>query len=468
MLFSLPTSTSAGCSSRFSRVANLSASSLQITFACCHESERNGWLSAIAKHTGAGHRITHTLGQKVENVGHDLKKALNTVDTYRRGSMLKNMMGQNTKLPVEVVTGMSMYGPVAVVEQVTLHLFYLYVAIPLREFTLDLSFKHGKIGEETYGQPHLARFRHESERIPGIFVSLILETSTPEGRGKLLAFLVQVCDMLYEMRSYHGFMLILSALQANPIHRLKKSWAFAYGMHYLIEREEDGPESNRSTNNSGRSTEGSSSVVVGVAVNVKEGYTRLLEFAGIGGRNLAQVCHTTLSRLSDNSETNYDENSGSHRISFPDAPRLPVMPFVNASLGTLIRLNELPDEVEVEDRLQEGGDDLLTGGKNAGKKAGGEAGAGGEAAKEKLSKLNLFGRLKRRKEGEEEGTRLLNLSKMRRVAAIIAMLRACQLTPYLFNPRVEVQYQLLKQYMFVDGEDQYQKSLVIEGADYAI
>jgi hypothetical protein len=44
---------------------------------------------------------------------------------------------------------------------------------------------------------------------------------------------------------------------------------------------------------------------------------------------------------------------------------------------------------------------------------------------------------------------LLNLSKMRRVAAIIAMLRACQLTPYKFQPRADIQYHLMRHMMYV-------------------
>jgi hypothetical protein len=135
-----------------------------------------------------------------------------------------------------------------------------------------------------------------------VFVSLILETPTPNARGKLIAFLVQVCDILFEMRSFHGFMLILSALQSNPIHRLKKSWAHAYTFSYTIERGDSIVTSDRSV--------GSESAV---STAVKDGYARMLAIAGIGGRNLPQVVHKSLSELNSSSEGNFGEDSHNHR-----------------------------------------------------------------------------------------------------------------------------------------------------------
>jgi hypothetical protein len=85
--------------------------------------------------------------------------------------------------------GFRLFTPLQVAQQATLHLHYLYCTIPLREFTLDLSFKHSKLSTEMYGQPHLARLRNESERLPSVFISSILEIATPNGRGKLIGFL---------------------------------------------------------------------------------------------------------------------------------------------------------------------------------------------------------------------------------------------------------------------------------------
>jgi hypothetical protein len=461
----------------------------KISFACNHESERDAWLKAIAKHTGSGHHIHHTLGAVISEAGRDLTKAINREGSYRRASMLMKMIGQNSKDAL-VPTGFASFGADAVAKQITLHLFYLFVAIPLREFTLDLSFKHSKASEETYGQPHLARFRNESERIPSIIVSMILETSTPTARGGLIAFLVQVCDLMLEMRSYHGCMLILSALQSNPIHRLKKSWQNAYTFSYTIERGDGVPKyvggnnSSRGGNNSSRG--GNNSIRGGASAEegptpVKEGYAKLLEIAGIGGRNLPNLVHKELSSLNHSSENNFGNDSSNHRIAFPDAPSLPIMPFVNASLGTLIRLNELPDEVSVEEimkQLEGDGDPLAVvsngGGGMKKKKEQDKAAEGGgygdkKGGKKKKRGIKVWGSSNYYKDRDaEQMSSLLNLSKMRRVAAIIATMRACQLTPFVFQPRVDIQYHLMKDYMFIEAEDQYQKSLVIEGADYAI
>ena len=190
--------------------------------------------------------------------------------------------------------GFRLFTPLQVAQQVTLHLHYLYCTIPLRELTLDLTFKHSKDSTDMYGQPHLARLRNESERLPSVFISSILELKDPSNRGKLIAFLVEVSQNLYEMRSFHGMMLVLSALQSNPIHRLKKSWAFAYTMSYLRFKGENGV---CEWNGFNRDSLDSSDLE---QVTVREGYSDLLETSGIGGRNLPHVAHGVLSKMTKN------------------------------------------------------------------------------------------------------------------------------------------------------------------------
>ncbi|GMH93567.1 hypothetical protein TrST_g2463 [Triparma strigata] len=349
----------------------------------------------------------------------------------RRTSLLMNMIGAVQKQNSIKSPGFRLFSPLQVAQQVTLHLHYLYCTIPLREFTLDLSFKHSKESLDMYGQPHLARLRNESERLPNVFISSILEIATPNGRGKLIGFLVEVCQNLYEMRSFHAMMLILSALQSNPVHRLKKSWAVAYQMSY--QRRVSGVEGDWDGVGEGEGGDLET-------VTIKDGYSDLLLMAGIGGRNLAHVAHAVMCKMTANNTSNPND----HRIAFPDKPSHACMMFLNASLGTLIRLNELPDleKFEVE----------------------------GVEATKVFQKTSKGGRsrsrgasMSKKKEAQErESLKILNLSKMRRCAAIFAMLRMSQLTPYEFEPSPNVQYFIQKNMAFMEGEEQYQQSLLIE------
>jgi hypothetical protein len=316
------------------------------------------------------------------------------------------------------------FDPLSVAHQLTLHLHFLYASIPLREITLDLSFSHSKDSMDKNGQPHLARFRNESERIPNIFISAILETETQTGRAKLIAFLVEVCEELYRSRCLHGLMLVLSALQSNPIHRLKKSWGAAYTMKYsaALGHEEGGELPNEKT-----------------VISVKEGYTRLLDVCGIGGRNLSHVAHGFLSSGDDD-----------HRIAFPEVPSKPIMPFLNAALGTLIRLNELPDEIRFENT---GITDV-------------EEGSSASKSQRRRSSGSLLS-LKSKKKAElkrRHRERILNLSKLRRTASIFAILRSSQLRAFDFIPCPNIQYHILRGLQFENPEDQYQQSLKLEAS----
>ena len=320
-----------------------------------------------------------------------------------------------------------LFDPLSVAHQLALHLHFLYASIPLREITLDLSFSHSKDSMDENGQTHLARFRNESERVPNIFISAILETETQTGRAKLIAFLVEVCEELYRCRCLHGLMLVLSALQSNPIHRLKKTWAAAYTMKYMavLGQEEDGEPPRAKS-----------------LVSVKDGYTRLLDICGIGGRNLSHVAHGFLSSGDDD-----------HRIAFPEVPSKPIMPFLNAALGTLIRLNELPDEIKLEDA-------------KPGVIIGSEGGSTTTKPQRRRSSGNILS-LKSKKKAElkrRQRERILNLSKLRRTASIFAILRSSQLKAFDFLPCPNIQYHILKGLQFEDAEGQYQQSLKLEAS----
>lgn len=261
--------------------------------------------------------------------------------------------------------------------------------------------------------------------MPNVFISAILEISTVSVRGKLVAFLVEVCEELYRIRSLHGLMLVLSALQSNPIHRLKKSWAAAYSMNYSAMLGDD--------------EESEAATLVKTTVSVKAGYTRLLNICGIGGRNLSQVAHRTLTA-----------GDAEHRIAFPEVPAKPIMPFVNCSLGTLIRLNELPDEIKLEDSPLLGTIDTGNG-------------ASGVARRRSSGGLLLLKSAQKAELKRNEREKILNLSKLRRTASIFAILRSSQLLAYDFAPTPNLQYHFLKTLQFEDPEDQYQQSLKLEG-----
>ena len=336
--------------------------------------------------------------------------------------------------------GISLFGAAAVSRQLTLHLHYLYATIPLREFTLDLSYKHSKNSLETHGQPHLARFRNESERIPLFIISTILECPTVAQRGKLLSFFVELCDHLHESRSLHALMLVLSALQSNPIHRLKKSWASAYNMFYQAPSE--------------RTIDGNPKVKL-----VKDAYSSLLALAGIGGRQLPNVLLKVLTAGSSTSP----HLGEPHRISFPVPPHSPSMPFVNASLGTLIRLNELPDEAEVTALLDCDG--------NLRQNVFADE-PGGKATTASTQPRNASSACEDGKRGSAEDSgqslNILNLSKMRRCASIFATLRMCQLVPYAFEPNVDIQYELLKPFVYCDPDAQYARSKELEPPETSV
>ncbi|GMH92776.1 hypothetical protein TL16_g12448 [Triparma laevis f. inornata] len=393
-----------------------------------------------------GDRHVSTSSQSTQSTISSTIESIRVASTkLRRTSLLMNMIGALQKQNSIKSPGFRLFSPLQVAQQVTLHLHYLYCTIPLREFTLDLSFKHSKESLDMYGQPHLARLRNESERLPSVFISSILEIATPSGRGKLLGFLVEVCQNLYEMRSFHAMMLLLSALQSNPsnpVHRLKKSWAVAYGLNYS--RRVGGLEGGENWDGVGELGGGEEGGVL-ETVTVKDGYTDLLEMAGIGGRNLAHVAHAVMCKMTANNASNPND----HRIAFPDKPSHACMPFLNASLGTLIRLNELPDleKFEVEGE----------GGMEAWEKVG----KGGKAGRSK-SRSRGASMSKKKEQQERESLKILNLSKMRRCAAIFAMLRMSQLNPYEFEPSLNVQYFIQKNMAFMEGEEQYQQSLLIE------
>jgi hypothetical protein len=170
------------------------------------------------------------------------------------------------------------------------------------------------------------------------------------------------------------------------------------------------------------------------------------------------------------------------------------MPFLNSSLGTLIRLNELPDEEKFE---IDGGERNLMESSRRGEGVRGErsdellrrcipqhmytyvadtcmrnVGAADSDAIFNVTKFPPFrlaslvaaqgaSNSKVQKKRREEN-KILNLSKMRRVAAIFAMLRMSQLTPYEFDPSPNVQYHIQKNMLFMEGEEQYQQSLLCE------
>jgi len=315
------------------------------------------------------------------------------------------------------MAGFGMFGSNAVANQLTLHLFYMFATIPLVEFVADLSFKVGDANA-----PYLSRFRSLSERLPSVIISAVLEEGTPEGRGKLIAFFVEVAWRLKAINSFHGLMLVVGALQSNAIHRLKKSWEVAYGRSFAANElggdtnSSDADLSSLDNASSGlgkeRDSEGLEDIDDGL--NVKDAYAELLTFCGIGGRKLHQECHRLFAPPDD-------ETGESRRITFPAIPgggggmTMPMMPFLNSSLALLIRLNELSDTIEVD------GNAHFT--------------------------------------NEEK---FLNLSKMRRVASIVALLRLCQLTPFEIEPNVEIEYYLLRDYRYMDSESQYERSVELE------
>ena len=270
-------------------------------------------------------------------------------------------------------------------------------------------------------------------------ISQLLECSNVVKRGKLLSFYVELCEQLYDMRSLHALMLVLSGLQSNPVHRLKKSWALAYLSSYTIIKKDAATASVRDSKmsqSSERSSMEGGNNTVSITKTVKDGYAELLAITGIGGRLLSNELAKFLSSSNPNVIIG---SSDAHRVSFPDLPTAPTMPFVNSSLGTLIRLNELPDEIGVSQ--DEALDNCIVSEDYQPPKAEGDAvnGDGG------LGNMKIY-----------------NLSKMRRVASIIAMLRMCQLIPYDFEPRAEIQYYIQKPNEHLEAEAQYQRSKELE------
>ena len=337
--------------------------------------------------------------------------------------------------------GWRFFSAEGVCKQLTVHFFYLFSTIPLQEFCWDLGFKFTREkkgegeGEGENGEfPHLIRFRRESERTPSIFISVILEASSVVERAKNIAFFVEVAWRLKEKRSFHALMLVIGALQSNAIHRLKNAWDLAYERNFevvekkkfsdlILERDgRDGSDGNgcnvreeeeEEGGGEEEEEEGEGDESEGETLNVRDVYVDLLSFCGIGGRNLHMELHKLLSP--------HDEETGEPtRITYPSvgAGQEPSMPFLNSSLALLIRLNELSDVIAVEEEEEE---------------------------------------------EKEEEEKFLNLSKMRRVASIVGLLRLCQLVPYGFEPNVEIEYLIMRSnYEYMEEEEQYSRSLECE------
>jgi son of sevenless-like protein len=78
---------------------------------------------------------------------------------------------------------------------------------------------------DLHSSPELTRFRVESERLQSMFVNHVLICTEPKERADRIVHLLDVVDVLLELRSFHAVMLIVMALQSTPIHRLKQTWA---------------------------------------------------------------------------------------------------------------------------------------------------------------------------------------------------------------------------------------------------
>lgn len=104
--------------------------------------------------------------------------------------------------------------PWDVAQQLTLRLHYLYVSVPCDQMLFDL-----------HSSPELTRFRAESERLQSMFVNHILICTEAKERAERIVHLMDVVDVLVELRSFHAVMLIVMALQSTPVHRLKQTWA---------------------------------------------------------------------------------------------------------------------------------------------------------------------------------------------------------------------------------------------------
>jgi len=67
----------------------------------------------------------------------------------------------------------------------------------------------------------------ESQRLQATFVSFALEAESDEKRGDVIGLLLETAAHLVAIQSFHGLMVINSALLCHSVYRLKNSWLIA-------------------------------------------------------------------------------------------------------------------------------------------------------------------------------------------------------------------------------------------------
>ena len=72
--------------------------------------------------------------------------------------------------------------------------------------------------------PLLDRYRLDSHRIQSTITSTILEYPSFHHRVDVITLLLETCVCCVESKSYHGVMVIMSALNCHVIYRLEREW----------------------------------------------------------------------------------------------------------------------------------------------------------------------------------------------------------------------------------------------------
>jgi len=141
----------------------------------------------------------------------------------------------------------------------TLRLHYLYSTIPTNEWVIGFKkgfppprrrkrkkkedLKQAQLRRRPFSHsakpsltPMLDRFRMESQRLQATFVSFVLEAESDEKRGDVIALLLETAAHLVAMQSFHGLMVINSALLCHSVYRLKNSWLIAESLAPSVKR----------------------------------------------------------------------------------------------------------------------------------------------------------------------------------------------------------------------------------------
>lgn len=118
------------------------------------------------------------------------------------------------------------YAPIDFAQALTLRMHYLFCCIPLAEFVVDTGFSKAKPDHNTTESktPYLDRFRYESERIQNLLISEILICGNSESCAEAIVHLIEVAEIMLEVRSFHCLMLVVFTLQSLAIYSIQSAW----------------------------------------------------------------------------------------------------------------------------------------------------------------------------------------------------------------------------------------------------